>query len=226
MSHPEQKGEFDPSRRNFIAGAGTLAAFIALALLAKVAIYDHKRGNNGESAEKPPDKNAQFVPSIEIDEKIDAESFQKVVSELFEFVERNNIGQTIVAPDDPYKLENRAIVSKIDDRQHSIMLTKGLLTTPKLRTEQDSTAYNIQLDSISNFSDGEPSKTASFSQTQRPTLFYTKFDSESGKTIYESKTLSEFEMANFLKITIEIFNHRIDEEPFTPRDPSVEKGYL
>ena len=183
--------------------------------------FTNREPKNIRGEKQSLDRNTPFVPSIEIGEEIDAQSFKQIVNELFEFankVDAGRLSNLVEFQDAEQKSWIRSIPFENEDINWgeiyflSGYISRKNLDPPLLRNQS---AREITLN-YKNKDQGQPKLvTVNFTDRQEPMRYNPP-----------PTALSPYEMTNFLTDVVESFNRRTNEVPLSPDDPSIEKGYL
>lgn len=205
--------------------------------------------NTNELPEMPPENLQPFIPSAEIAEEIDSDTFETITEELFSFSNKVDAGWASgldTTPQTGLLAWKRSIPFQINSNPNLLHLRWGYRTGAQLGTfVLDSSAREIVLgrfnsrlgipftslkgillnpkDFIDNLVN---SRVVNFTKDQPPRLFWpppSGIEKMSSETVIDPQELSPVELAAFLRQAIESFNARI---PIQEEIPKIELGKL
>ena len=216
------------SRRDLLILLGSVVAVGGIAVAPKFISRGKKEEpNNQKENPTTPEQDQPFVPSIEISDKIDAESFKKIVTELYEFAfAEGKISQNInfISPSNAYIVE---ILVKTEDGMGDLSISKGVISKNLLGAmSAERSAYTIGWNAYNKPSKNFPERCVAFSQFQEPAELCQIISFNPKNNEPEPQLLSNNEMADFLKKTIDFFNRRIPGNPSQENRKGANKGYV
>src|SRR3990167_7240105 len=199
--------------------------------------------NTNQLPEMPPENLHPFIPSTEIAEEIDPNTFKSITEELFAFandVDAGNAYSVDLGTQTDHPTWKRSIPFQRNSNHNMLHLRCGYRTGTQLGTfVLDSSAREIAIgrfnsdlgipftsikgslldpkDFIDNLVN---SRVVNFAAYQSPSLFWPPppgIEKLSSETVLEPQELSPVKLAAFLKQAIESFNARIPVQEKIPR---------